>query len=458
MKYADLLTKYRAGAIEDTDLEGVSAEDWMAVRQEAGDGLLRYALTDAAYASPDGLKVGDMVSWDSSGGRARGKIERVERDGTIDVPNANVKVKGTEGDPAALIQLYRDGEPTETRVAHKFSTLTKTGAASYGMGDYEDKDKKKRRPRYSYVLVSDDLIPPMNDRVQANAWDLREFKYRGSNLLYDHNVQEARPPIGKVENLQRGVEMKRGGRKFKALTGDVSFVDAEMYEFAGMIEALVASGHLTNGSVGFDIEKMRAPTDDEQQQLGMKKYSAVIQKANLIEFSITPLGRDKNAQKMSIDSRDSLEQRLAEFAQAGVYADETLGSFRESLARQIDEPTRVMVPVLGLEDSSEEAPALEVESPVISNDAPTTLGMVQQSYGEEVSAMREQLEALRAEVADLRAQLADQADDQATDLYDLVFDAISDEHATPTTDEALSGDASEVDPYDLIAETLGLKP
>ena len=76
-------------------------------------------------AEPDGLKVGDFVSWNSSGGRARGKIERIVRDGTIDVPDSDFSVTGTEDNPAALIRLYRDGEATDRRVGHKFSTLTK---------------------------------------------------------------------------------------------------------------------------------------------------------------------------------------------------------------------------------------------------------------------------------------------------------------------------------------------
>ena len=80
-------------------------------------------------AEPDALEVGDSVSWNSSGERARGVIERIERDGTINVPNSDFTITGTEDDPAALIRIYRPGEeglePTDTLVAHKFSTLTK---------------------------------------------------------------------------------------------------------------------------------------------------------------------------------------------------------------------------------------------------------------------------------------------------------------------------------------------
>ena len=76
-------------------------------------------------AAPDALKEGDFVSWDSSGGRARGRIEHVMREGTLGVPGTEFSINATEEDPAALIRIYRDGEATETMVGHRFSTLTK---------------------------------------------------------------------------------------------------------------------------------------------------------------------------------------------------------------------------------------------------------------------------------------------------------------------------------------------
>ena len=76
-------------------------------------------------AMPDALKIGDFVSWNSAGGRARGKIIKIERDGSINIPNSELTITGTEDDPAALIQVYRSGEPTDIEVGHKFSTLRK---------------------------------------------------------------------------------------------------------------------------------------------------------------------------------------------------------------------------------------------------------------------------------------------------------------------------------------------
>ena len=70
-----------------------------------------------------GVGVGSMVSWNSSGGRAEGKITRIIRNGKYNVPGTDVTITGTEDDPAAVIRLYRDGKPTDVVVAHKLKTL-----------------------------------------------------------------------------------------------------------------------------------------------------------------------------------------------------------------------------------------------------------------------------------------------------------------------------------------------
>jgi hypothetical protein len=69
------------------------------------------------------IGVGSMVSWNSSGGRAEGKVTRIIRDGRYNVPGTEVTVTGTSEDPAAVIRLYRDGKPTDVMVAHKLKTL-----------------------------------------------------------------------------------------------------------------------------------------------------------------------------------------------------------------------------------------------------------------------------------------------------------------------------------------------
>ena len=103
-------------------------------------------------AAPNELKVGDYVSWNSSGGRARGMIEKIERNGTINIPDSSFTVDGTSEDPAALICIYRPAPSgggyvkTEKMVGHKFSTLTKIDDLplneEYEARPYHDDDKK----------------------------------------------------------------------------------------------------------------------------------------------------------------------------------------------------------------------------------------------------------------------------------------------------------------------------
>jgi hypothetical protein len=75
------------------------------------------------YKAGKSFSVGDMVSWDSSGGEATGKIEYIMREGVLGVPNTRFSIRAEEDDPAVLIRVYKDGEPTENLVGHKMSEL-----------------------------------------------------------------------------------------------------------------------------------------------------------------------------------------------------------------------------------------------------------------------------------------------------------------------------------------------
>jgi len=79
------------------------------------------------------IKKGDSVSWNSSGGTARGKVTKIITNGEEQVPGSSFSITGTPEDPGALIRVYRansDGkyEPTDTIVGHKTSTLRKIPA------------------------------------------------------------------------------------------------------------------------------------------------------------------------------------------------------------------------------------------------------------------------------------------------------------------------------------------
>lgn len=81
-------------------------------------------------AKAGSIKRGDSVSWNSSGGTARGKVTRIITSGEADIPGSSFKITGTLEDPGALIRVYRPNstgkyKPTDTIVGHKVSTLTK---------------------------------------------------------------------------------------------------------------------------------------------------------------------------------------------------------------------------------------------------------------------------------------------------------------------------------------------
>jgi len=84
-------------------------------------------------AKAGSVKRGDSVSWNRSGGTARGKITRIITSGEVDIPGSSFKITGTKDDPGALIRVYRPDnngkyKPTDTIVGHKVSILTKIEA------------------------------------------------------------------------------------------------------------------------------------------------------------------------------------------------------------------------------------------------------------------------------------------------------------------------------------------
>ena len=126
--------------------ENKSLRHIKSVEETATEIIITYgkaeAMEEAGYDKEDEraeageLKVGDFVSWDSSGGRSQGKVVEITTDGQI-VADSGFKVNGTAEDPAALISVYEydseEGAFVERkpplRVAHLFSTLTKVDGA-----------------------------------------------------------------------------------------------------------------------------------------------------------------------------------------------------------------------------------------------------------------------------------------------------------------------------------------
>ncbi len=141
-------------------------------------------MTDEVRAEPDGLKVGDFVSWGSSGGEAYGKIDSIERDGSISVPDSDFTVNGDADDPAALIEVYREGEDgyeaSGRMVGHRFSTLTKTAERGY-------KDKERHivniEETESTIVIT---YAKDDEETTEERFEREEMKTR--NMIFDNKV------------------------------------------------------------------------------------------------------------------------------------------------------------------------------------------------------------------------------------------------------------------------------
>jgi HK97 family phage prohead protease len=141
---------------------------------------------DEQRAAPGTLKIGNFVSWDSSGGRARGQIEEIVEDGVINVPDSNFEVTGTAVDPAALIRVFERVEEgwreTDTLVGHKFSTLT--SIEDLQIAEEDDEDEREVRQV--------NLTPPAYMRAAARQ-GLRYYEEgKGGDGLVERTIREAR--------------------------------------------------------------------------------------------------------------------------------------------------------------------------------------------------------------------------------------------------------------------------
>jgi len=210
---------------------------------------------DTNRAKPGELSVGDFVEWQSGGGMARGKIDRVETDGVINVPDSEFEINGDEEDPAALITVYREGEDdweeTEVQVGHRFSTLSKIAALRWLEGK-----TYKRSEATAFDEVEDRTFEfPFSSEFpvaryfgneilshEKGAADLSRLN-DSAPLLFNHNPDRV---IGVVERAYLDDKKRKGYAK----------VRFSRNPFAQEILNDVKDGVLKNVSFGYSIDKM----------------------------------------------------------------------------------------------------------------------------------------------------------------------------------------------------------
>ena len=224
-------------------------------------------------AEPDELSVGDFVSWNTSGGRTRGRITRIVRDGEINVPDSDFTITGTEDDPAALIRIYTDeGEETDTQVGHRFSTLSKIDAIRQSMGDDRKGsaevqhrsmaldaspiDEDKRTVKIA-VSSEEPVARSFGNEILEHSSDAVDLSFLASGrapLLLDHDPEKQ---IGVIES----VDLDDSARRLRAT---VRFGRGALAK-----EAFddVLDGIRANISVGYSISKMEREARDSDNYI-----------------------------------------------------------------------------------------------------------------------------------------------------------------------------------------------
>ena len=134
--------------------------------------LTAYAVS---FTKAKSVRNGDMVSWQSSGGTATGRVEHIMREGVLGIPKSSFSIKAEKDDPAVLIRIYKDGKETETLVGHKMSTLRKSESVekhgSHDQGSHGAWANGKYNPDDS---EGEDEIEPKNYRTPQKLSDLKD--------------------------------------------------------------------------------------------------------------------------------------------------------------------------------------------------------------------------------------------------------------------------------------------
>ena len=244
-------------------------------------------------AAPDALKTGDFVSWNSSGGRAEGRIDRIERDGTIDVPDSSFTITGTADDPAALITLYRDKEATDRKVGHKFSTLTKIAP----IRAEEAEEDRVEQPEEKRSVVGERM--QRTEATDIRSLDERTFEFPfsseypvtryfgsevlshdskapnfmrlndGAPFLFNHNPDKV---LGVVERAYLDEDKKRAYAKIRFSRSD----------FAKQYLDDVKDGILRGISFGYSIDEV------EQREEGVLATSWTPHELSLVSIPADP--------------------------------------------------------------------------------------------------------------------------------------------------------------------------
>lgn len=226
------------------------------------------SLIDAEVkASPSELSVGDFVQWESSGGRAIGKIERVARSGRVTPEPQGNEMIGVESDPAYLIRVMSDDsgemELTGVTVVHRARSLTKIqNPMKCGMG----------YPRQSTPQVV--LVQP---KPYTYAFPVRA-EARGMNTITNNapmseeEMMRRRYMVPREDSMQGYMPVLPNTTAYPAVQGYMPVMSPSTAYPAvqGMNEAYAPYGYMqTVPMVGYGRNNTSVPISEEEMRRRM---------------------------------------------------------------------------------------------------------------------------------------------------------------------------------------------
>jgi hypothetical protein len=307
--------------------------------QKLGD---TYVYNDLDKAEAGSLSVGDFVSWNSSGGRAQGRITRISSSSTLNVPDSSFSVEGTEDDPAALIRLYRDGEATDTIVGHRFSTLTKIDSiekAQYNIlyhnktGDVILSEKEEAEDFVNIGWVeSDTETDKIRQAVQKYKTSQEDSEEEDEIMSHENSVLKA---LGKIlskevlnmrkDNIAKGEEVQETTEEIMEKSADeVTVTEVELEEVTKDAGEEVASEEEV-------VEKASDEVSEETPALNVDDIVSKIQEAvvGAVEKAVDAARESKEAAE---SVKSSFDETLADVTKEISGLKETL----ENLAGRVE--------------------------------------------------------------------------------------------------------------------------
>ena len=259
------------------------------------DAMPKTKRAKAKRAEPDELSVGDSVRWNASGGVARGVIDSIERDGTINVPDSSFEITGTEDDPAALITVFRENdgeyEATDVQVGHKFSTLTKIDSLRSvtkvlkrsGETSFSEKEENTYEFSFSSTYPVERSFGTEILSHDDGAIDFGRLNGGVAPVLWNHNMDSV---IGIVRNAYLDKEKKKGR----------AVVELSRNAKAQEVKRDIDDGILSSISVGYRILEM-----EEREIDGNNAFLATRWEPHEVSVVASPAAPDVGISRGLID-------------------------------------------------------------------------------------------------------------------------------------------------------------